>query len=112
MARKKQRGLRPVKASAESRLSEVSTVGWMLSVMTALVCQLVALTVWAVFQGRADSERALIFVRYLHFSAIVMGLTSLGLVAVVLKVRRQAPPRSILIFAVVVALAPLVALLF
>ena len=84
----------------------------MLSVMTALICQLVALAVWAVFQGRADSDRALIFARYLHFSAVVMGLASLGLLAVVLKARNQAPPRSILIFAVIVALAPLAALLF
>lgn len=80
--------------------------------MTTLACQVVALAIWAVFQGQADSERPLLFARYLHFSAVVMGLASLGLMAAVLKARSQPPPRSILIFAVVVSAAPLVALLF
>lgn len=112
MAKKKPRRPRTAAPSNETRLSEVTTVGWMLSVMTALACQVMALAIWAFFQGRADADRALIFARYLHFSAIILGLASLGLMAIVLKVRSEPPPRSILIFAIVVALAPIAALLF
>lgn len=112
MARKKPHRPRAAVPSNETRLSEVTTVGWMLSVLTTLACQVTALAIWAFFQGRADADRALIFASYLHFSAIVMGLASLGLMTVVLKVRSEAPPRSILIFAVLVAVAPIAALVF
>lgn len=110
MARKKPRRPRPAIASTESRLSEVTTVGWMLSVMTTLACTVMALVVWTFVQGRPDNERVLVFVRYLHFSAIVMGVASLCLLGVVLRARTVPPPRSILIFAVVVSLTPILAL--
>lgn len=112
LARKKPRRPPPIASSPETRLAEVTTIGWMLSVFTALICQLVALGVWGVFQGRIDAEQALIFARYLHFSALVIGLISLALMAIALRVRRVPPPRSIIVFSTLVAGIPWIALLF
>ncbi len=108
MAKKKHRQSLPPQ---ETRIAEVLTVGWMLTVMTTLACGLVSLLLWLAFRDREGAERLVLFSQFLHFSALAMGLFSLGLMAGVLRTRRTNPPKSILIFAVIVALAPLVAAL-
>src|SRR5262245_61404594 len=99
LPKKRQKPTRPA-PPPESRLADVATVGWMLAVMTTLVCQLAALVVWAGFQGRPEAERALLFGRVLHFSAVVAGVVSLMGLAVVLKTRRGPVPMTILVVAI------------
>lgn len=76
--------------------------------MTALVCELgSAVALWF---GRESQGMALLG-GYLLFAAVVVGTMSLVLAGVVLCVRRMRPPGGITAFAIVVGLAPLVALL-
>jgi hypothetical protein len=107
VARKKRR--RPDAAQGETQVSVAATVAWLLSVLTTLVCGSVAAAVWLAVRNRADNESALIFVGLLHFSAIVTSVTSLALLAVVLKVRREPPPPSLVIGCVIVSALPILA---
>ena len=52
------------------------------------------------------------FVHFLHFSATATGVVSLALMAVVLKTRREPPPRSIVVGSTVIALLPIGAYFF
>lgn len=95
----------------EDRVTEFLTVTWMMTVVTALVCELgIAATTWYV-RLRPEAERIAILAGLLMFAALVIGLMSLGLLVLVLRRRRVPPPRGIIVFAAVVGAAPLVALL-
>jgi hypothetical protein len=96
----------------ENRSVEYLTVGWMLMVITTFLCELAAAAchlyvVWGDRQARTVE----LFSGLLLFAAFVIGGLSLIVCSVVVKSRRDSPPRSILIFAVVVGIAPLVTLL-
>jgi hypothetical protein len=81
----------------------------MLSVMTTLACSAIALLVWLAVRDRADNDYAMLWARLLHFSAIITACLSLVLLPVVYKVRRDAPPTSLVIVSVVAAVLPIVA---
>ncbi|HEY4310083.1 MAG TPA: hypothetical protein VGN12_11580 [Pirellulales bacterium] len=91
---------------------EFLTVAWMLSVMTALVCELgfVAARGYLLL---VDSKTATIqaLAAMLLFAALVIGLVSLGLMVLVVRMRRVTPPRGILVFAAVVSLVPVAAMI-
>jgi hypothetical protein len=97
---------------AETRAAEAATVGWMLSAMVALVCELgwVALRWWLTAHPGGQVLPAL--ADLLFFSALVVGTVTLLLTPVVLRSRRVLPPRGITVFAVVVGAAPLLTLLW
>ncbi len=96
---------------AESRAAEAATAAWMLSVLVVLGCELgfAGLRGWLALQP--DQALAAAGAELLLFSALVIGLVALLLTPVVLRSRRVLPPRGLTIFAVVVAAAPLLALL-
>jgi hypothetical protein len=96
----------------ESRGAEMATVAWMMSVLTTLVCGSVAAAVLLVAGQRVGTEHAQLFGRLLHFAAFVAAVVSLVLLAVVLKVRRQAPPAAVTWFAVGIALLAIGTALF
>jgi hypothetical protein len=106
---KKQRRRKVASGPAESRVAEVATVAWMLSAMTTLLCASTAAIVWLAVHDREGHPTAVLFGRMLHFSAIVTAVVSLALVGVVIKIRRVPPPASITIFAVIVAVLPILA---
>ena len=92
-----------------SRPAETVTVVWMLSVVTTLVCSSMAALVWSVVHKQPENEIGMLLVRYLHFSSVVTALLSLGLLAAVIKLRRDAPPQSIVAAALVIAALPILA---
>ena len=96
----------------ENRSVEFLTVGWMLMVITTLICE-VAAAACHLYVVQIDRQAATIelFSGLLLFASFVVGSLSLIVCSVVLKSRREPPPRSILIFAVVVGVAPLVTVL-
>jgi hypothetical protein len=98
--------------SIDNRSVEYLTVGWMLMVVTTFICE-VAATGCHLYVVQFDRQAATIelFSRLLLFASFVIGILSLIVCAVVLKSRRESPPRSILMFAVVVGVAPLMTLL-
>lgn len=80
--------------------------------MTTLVCELgfaAARAYLLLVNSEADKIRLL--AAMLVFAALVIGSISLGLMMIVLRMRREPPPRGILTFAAVVGVAPIVAML-
>ncbi len=93
---------------SESRAAEALTVGWLLAVMTAGLCEVgsaIALALRALGPGMELAGR------YFFFAALVMGATSLILAAGVFKSRRVRPPRGITVVGLVIGAAPLVVVL-
>lgn len=93
-------------ASGESKRADLLTSGWMLTVVTALACELgFAAAQWYSTVQRGTAVEPL--GRLLLFAALLIGLAALLLTPVVLKSRRVPPPRGITLAAVAVGLAPL-----
>jgi hypothetical protein len=91
----------------ESRAVDAATIAWMLAVMTTLVCSAAAALVWLVAHGRPGAEALVFFAHFLHFSATATAVVSLVLMAVVLKTRREPPPRSIVVGSSRISLLPI-----
>jgi hypothetical protein len=111
MSKRKSRRVAPPIAS-EPPAVETLTVGWMLSVMTTLACELgfvAARGYLLAFDGTA--RRIQVLAMMLMFAALVVGTTSVGLMVVVLRARRIPPPQGIVVFSSVVGLAPAVTIL-
>ncbi len=89
----------------ESRAAETLTVGWMLSVVTALVCEVASAA--ANLLAPPKSLMALL-AEYLLFAALVIGGVALLLTPLVFKLRRQPPPRGVTVFSLVVGATPFV----
>ncbi|HUY89792.1 MAG TPA: hypothetical protein VMV10_13745 [Pirellulales bacterium] len=97
--------------SRETRSTDALTIGWMLMVFTALVCE-IAFMATRGFAG-ADSEGSLaVLTVVLLLASVVIGLGVLLLTPVVIKIRRDPPPRAIIIFSVVVGIAPWALIVF
>jgi len=106
----KRRRAQPTPRHRETRAAEAATIAWMLTVMTTLLCAGGAAFMW-LFAGAHDGRQAVVLMHLLHFSSIITGVTSLVLLGVVLKTRIEAPPQSIVVFALVVAALPILAAL-
>jgi len=106
--RRQQRRDVPAKVQAADTL----TAAWMMSVMTNALCAAAAALAWVFVQNRTPHENAVLLMHYLHFSAIISGLVSLALLGVVLKRRRQRPPRRVIALAMIVAVGPILAIFF
>jgi hypothetical protein len=105
----KRRGRQP--PARESRPAEFLTVCWLLSVLTALFCELgAAAALWYV-SGRPDAKGIEALSAILMFAALLVGCFSLVLMAAVWKLRRARPPSGIMVFSTVVGLAPAAVLL-
>ena len=110
--RKNRKNRRIKQPNTESRAAEALTVGWMLSVMTTLACELGVVAAKIVHAAWLQMERLAVLGELLLFAAVVSGLVSLLLAAMVFRVRQVSPPRGVTTFALIVAAAPLVALAF
>ena len=97
--------------SRESRSTDALTIGWMLMVMTALVCELGFLAARAFADAESGGSLAVLMLLLLLASTII-GLCVLLLTPVVIKIRRDPPPRSIIIFSVLVGIAPWALIVF
>jgi hypothetical protein len=82
----------------------------MLTVMTTLVCAGAAACMWLFVSGH-DGQQAAVLMHLLHFSSIITAIMSLLLLWAVLKMRHEAPPQNIVVFALVVAALPILAAL-
>jgi hypothetical protein len=102
----------PPAGASDNRSVEALTVGWMLCVMTTLVCELgfAAARTYLLAVDR-DARWIAALAAMLLFAAAVIGLISLFLAWAVVKMRREPPPLGILVFALVVGAVPLVTML-
>jgi len=99
----------PPPQAAETKAADAITVGWMLTVVSALLCELgAACSGWYVAL-HSQSQRMALLHGLLLFSAEVVGLASLLMIPVVYRVRRVPPPPSVTIGSVVIGAAPIIA---
>jgi hypothetical protein len=97
-------------SGGETRAADLLTVGWMLCVFTALLCEIAeAATAWA-YSLQPDWVNLALLRGLLIFAATMAGIFSLVLAVVVWKVRRQPVPLGVMAFALLVGLEPLVLL--
>lgn len=97
--------------SRESRSTDALTIGWMLMVMTALVCELGFLAARG-FAGAESGGSMAVLMLLLLLASTIIGLGVLLLTPVVIKIRRDPPPRAIIVFSVVVGMAPWALIVF
>ncbi|MDZ4782414.1 MAG: hypothetical protein SGJ19_19385 [Planctomycetia bacterium] len=104
---KSKRHQRPVAAALqESRSAEALTIGWLLSVMTTLLCVCGALVARWIGVARLPVLSGLLL-----FAALVIGVASLGLGVLIRRVRSVPPPRGVYVFATVVGILPILAVI-
>lgn len=101
---------KPLYVESESRRAHLITIVWTLSVTTTFLCDIGAAVTRLLLGAGPQGVQAGALSGLLLFSASVTGLLVLVLLPVVLNVRRQAPPRGYVVFAVLVAVAPLLAI--
>ena len=108
--RKKKRQKKHPQRPTETKASETVTIAWTLTVMTSLLCDLGTAAARFYVWAQPDAVRIGMLSGVLFLAAVVVGIFSLMLLPVVLKVRREPPPRAFIVLAVIVAIAPLVAI--
>jgi hypothetical protein len=90
---------------AESHAIEFVTIGWILSTLTTLACELIGLASALAAMFWTDLAAAALLSGFMLFAALVVGIVSLLLLAVVWRGRRQPAPRSLLVGSLMIALA-------
>lgn len=93
-------------APTESQAAEAATIGWMLCVLTATVCELGVLAARLYFLWHPDAAVIGTAGELLLFASAIIGLITLALIPVVYRVRRIKPPTSVTAFAVTIGLIP------
>jgi RsiW-degrading membrane proteinase PrsW (M82 family) len=97
--------------TVETRAVEFLTVGWMVSMMTTLVCLAVFAILRFYMSLRGDSEPLALMAGLALFAGSVTGVLTLALAAIVVRKRREKPPRGVVWFAVAAGTIPLVIVL-
>ena len=97
--------------SRETRSTEALTIGWMLMVVTALLCELGFMATRG-FAAANSAGSLTVLTVLLLLASVIIGLGVLLLTPVVIKVRRDPPPRAIVIFSLLVGAAPWVLIVF
>ena len=100
----------------ETQAAEVVTVVWTLSVLTGLFCDVGAALALLYVSARggvqADQPDLVVLLSVLlFFAATIIGVLSMILLPIVLRVRQVPPPRGFVVFAVLVAVAPILAMI-
>jgi hypothetical protein len=95
---------------AESRASEAVTIAWTSAVTGAFIADLIVIAAHLYARSDPDAQAARALEAIMLLSAAVMGAISLALLAVVWRTRQLKPPRGYMVFAILVAVAPMVAL--
>jgi hypothetical protein len=98
-------------APTENQAAEAATIGWMLCVLTATVCELGVLAARLYFAWHPDATVIGTAGELLLFASAIIGLVTLALIPVVYKVRRVKPPTVVVGFAVAIGLFPWLILL-
>ncbi|MEQ8210121.1 MAG: hypothetical protein RH917_09840 [Lacipirellulaceae bacterium] len=95
----------------ETRGSVAVTVAWMVSLTMTLVSVLCTMLASWYLSAHPDSKKMPIFKELMLSGGALVGLICLVLLVIVYKVRRNAPPMGLAVFAACVAIAPVVAVI-
>jgi hypothetical protein len=96
---------------AESRAAEAVTIAWTVSVTSVFVADLVVISAHLYSRSNPTAQAAKVLEAIMLISAAAMGTISLLLLVAAWRTRRLKPPQGYTIFAVLVATAPIIALL-
>ena len=91
-------------------MSEALTVGWTVSVTTVLMCDVAAAAAHLFFRENPDARGVGVLSELLLFAGAAIGVASLIMIPVVVRVRRAPPPTGLIAFAVCAAAAPILAI--
>jgi hypothetical protein len=106
--RRQKRQIRRPVVPSEGRASEAVTVAWTVTVMSLVICELMALAAVVVLRFRPAAETVRTLIGLAHFCAVVLAIVSLSLLPVVYRIRRARPPRAFVAFALAAAAVPFV----
>jgi hypothetical protein len=96
-------------APPEDRPAEVITIAWTASVTSVFLADVVTITAHFYARSHPESKLAPAFEAVMLLTACVIGLASLALLVVVWRVSRLKPPTGFVVFAAIVAAAPVIA---
>jgi hypothetical protein len=96
----------PTKDSAEAPTTEFLTIGWLLTVMTTLVCEVGYFVVTMISSWQGDVQWLELLAGVLMFAALIVGLASVALLVLVHRMRKSPPPMPIVAFSLLVGLTP------
>jgi hypothetical protein len=96
--------------SSEARTAEVITIAWTVSVTGAVVADLMFAAANLFARGQPAGHPSRMLEAILLLLASGMGAVSLALLAATWRVRQVKPPRGYLVFAALVATAPIAVL--
>jgi hypothetical protein len=105
---KKSRSGRDDSGTAEDRPAEAITIAWIASVTSVLLANLVTIATHFYAARLPESKTARPFEAIMLLTGCVLGIASLALLAVVWRVSRLKPPRGFVVFAALVAAAPII----
>ena len=88
-SRKKKAGRKLRRGTGESPAADALTTGWLLALLFLLACELGGLVTWLLGDRGLGWQLA---AEYLLVASLALALFALGLLAVVLRVRRSRPP--------------------
>ena len=83
------------------------TVGWGLTVMTTMICEVIAAVAMLIARWRMPAPWMETLAGTMLFAAVVTGAIGVALTMVVATARNTPAPRRLLIFAWIVSVAPL-----
>jgi hypothetical protein len=95
----------------ETKAAEALTIAWTTTVVTGLMCDVGAAVSRLVAEGQPEVNAIGMLAGLLFFAATAVGVLSLVMLPFVLKARNEPPPSGFIVFAIVVATAPIAALL-
>ncbi len=95
----------------ESRASESLTVFWTVTVLMALVADLMSVAVHFYLLSNPDAEKMALLKGLLLFTGALVGGVSLVALPILYRVRKVPPPPGLAVFGASVAVAPILAVL-
>ncbi len=111
MARKNRKQQAIPAPPPEAQSAEALTIGWMVAVMTAVVCELGVIAAKLAFSQWPKNDRIGMTGELLLFAAAAVGLVVLALIPLVYKARIVPPPLPVTIFAAIIGAGPWVVIL-
>ena len=99
------------RGSLESHASQAITIAWTASVTGVVMADLLVVAAHLYVRYHPDAQPARALEAVMLLSAAAMGAMSLIMLPIVWRVRRVKPPQGYAIFAILVAIAPIMALL-
>jgi hypothetical protein len=95
--------------SDQDQAADAITIAWTASVSAVFLADLVTIAAHFFSRSHPEAKTAPVFAAIMLLTACLMGIASLALLVVVWRVRRLKPPQGFLVFAAIVAIAPVLA---